>query len=182
MILGATADPATVGVFAVAVFPLRFMGVLSQPLRTAPFPEQARLAAAGRSNVLLRSAHLYALAGLALGGVIAVGGFFVLPTLLPFLYSADFTSAVDPARVLLIAATAQLAAGWSKTFFPAIGRPGLLAVVSTIELGLILVMMAIFAREGAMGAAIAVTATAVLIAVIWSLLAEWALRPARRAE
>ncbi len=97
--------------------------------------------------------------GLAIGLPAAVAGWFLLPVLLPALYSGQFEDAIGPARILLLAAVVHLALAWAKTFLPAIGRPGLQTAYEVAFAVLLIAGMALLASFESTGAAIAVSFT-----------------------
>lgn len=172
IILGRLAGPTAVGVFDVALFPARASNVASGPLRLALLPEQARLSAEGRWDTLFRATRLHTLAGLAIGIPAAIAGWFVLPWLLPLLYSGSFTDSILPAQILLIAAASSLSVSWSKTFPAAIGRPGVRTAVVFVQ-GLVTIgLVLLLSRHAALGAAIALSVTSLLTAIAWLPLAR----------
>jgi O-antigen/teichoic acid export membrane protein len=99
-------------------------------------------------------------------------GWFLLPTLIASLYTKGFADAVEPARILLLAAVATLAVAWSKALPAAVGRPSLRTWVSLAELALTLAAVGALASSGATGAAIAVTSVTLVMAVVWLLVAR----------
>jgi O-antigen/teichoic acid export membrane protein len=179
--LGALTNSATVGVFSVAMLPVKFGGMLSAPLRLALSAEQAKLAAQDRRPELLRSVRWHTVIGIALGLALAIAGYFTLPWLIPLLYSQTFSEAVTPARILLVAAVAMLSIGWAKSLFIGIGRPGLQAIVAFVELALTVAALVVLVPEGGTsGAAAAVSGTSVVLALVWFRLASRILGTSRR--
>jgi O-antigen/teichoic acid export membrane protein len=175
--LSRLAGVSAVGLFDVASFPVAIAETASAPLRLATFPEQAALSARGRLADLRRGVAVQTWGGLALGILGAMLGWILLPVLLPAIYSARFAEAVWPARVLLVAAVAKLATSWAKTLPVAIGKPVLRTGVMLADFALLTGLMLAFARAGAMGAAVALTTSSVLIAVAWGAIARRMLRP-----
>jgi O-antigen/teichoic acid export membrane protein len=172
IILGRAAGTASVGIYSVALLPMTVAAVVSAPLRLTLFREQAKLAAEGKHAILRQSIRGYTAIGLVLGIPSAVVGWFALPWLLRTMYSDDFASATEAARVLLVGAVAHLAIGWAKTLPAAIGRPRVRALVSGGELALTVALLAWLAGHGPSGAAAAVSVTAVVVAVTWWLLSD----------
>jgi O-antigen/teichoic acid export membrane protein len=172
IILGRVAGTTSVGIYNVALLPMTLAAVVSAPLRLTLFREQAKLAAEGKRDVLRRSVRGYTAIALVLGIPGAALGWLILPWLLRTLYSDEFGGATEAARVLLLAAVAQLAMGWAKTFPAAIGRPEIRAIVSGGELVVTVSLLAWLAGRGPSGAAAAVSATAVVTAVTWWLVAD----------
>jgi O-antigen/teichoic acid export membrane protein len=159
VILGSLSGTGTVGVFSVALFPVTLASLASSPLRILLFPEQAKQAAEGDLEGLRRTVRGATVIGLTVAVPAAVAGWFLLPTLLPAIYSSQFDDAIVPARILLIAAVTHLAVAWGKTFFPAIGRPGLQTVYEIAFAVLVVGGMALLARYESTGAAIAYSFT-----------------------
>jgi O-antigen/teichoic acid export membrane protein len=167
LILGRFAGPAAVGAFDVAALPLKGAEVANDGLRLSLFPQQARLAAQGDTATLDRSVRFYTLLGVSIGIPTAILGWFLVPWLIPLMYSSNFAEAVNPTRVMLVTAVAALSMGWAKTLMPAIGRPQVRTKVSLLELSVMVSLLLILASRGAIGAAGAVAVTYVLVAVTW---------------
>lgn len=178
IILGRFQGAGAVGLISVAMAPVTAADISSSPIRMAIFPAQAELAGRGDVETLRRSVHLYTMAGLGLGIVGAIAGWLLLPVLIPAVYSDAFTEAVVPAQILLVAAVATLATGWSKKLPAAVGRPGLRTIVSLLELVLVVALLMILADEGVRGAAVALSASAVVISFAWLALLRKLLLPA----
>jgi O-antigen/teichoic acid export membrane protein len=170
VLLGRISGPTTVGNFKVAMFPVVIAGTASGPIRLVLYPEQARLSAAGDLAQLRQAIRTHTLAAFAVSFPFAVAAWFALPWLLPLIYSEQYTNAVQPARILLIAAVAQLCASWFKTLPAALGKPQLRTALTTLELMLMVALLLLLGPHGVEGAAIAYSATAVvsLIAAVVS--------------
>jgi O-antigen/teichoic acid export membrane protein len=167
LILGRVAGTRAVGTFAVAMLPVSLAAAGSAPLRLAIFPEHARLFSEGRISLLRRSVLLYTVVGLLVGVIGSFLGWSLLPWLILELYSAEFETAVAPARVLLIAMVCLLATGWSKSLPASVGRPAIRTGVSLLELVMTVLLTALLARQGPLGAAMAVSVTAFASSVTW---------------
>jgi O-antigen/teichoic acid export membrane protein len=121
----------------------------------------------------------HTLAALGVSLPFAVAGWFVLPWLLPMLYSEQFEGAVLTARILLIAAVVRFAASWFKTLPAALGQPQLRAALALLELGVLVSLLLVLGGQGSEGAAIAFSATS----VVWGIAAITSVRVVlRRAE
>jgi len=109
--------------------------------------------------------------GAAIALPAALAGWFLLPFLLPAIYSDQFEDAILPARILLIAAVIHLALAWGKSFFPAIGRPGFQTALQAAFAVFAVAGMALVARgHGSTGAAIVYAATYAVTALpLWFL-------------
>jgi O-antigen/teichoic acid export membrane protein len=167
VLLGAVAGPKAVGVFAVGYFPVILANVFTGPLRLNMFPEQVKLAAQNRNPLLHQSISGYTRVALAVGVPAAVAGWFVAPWLVPAVLSSSFDDAVTPTRILLVAAVAQLAYGWAKTFPAAIGRPQIRTFVSVVEIAVTVPLLVALSGAAAEGAATAVSISSVVLLVLW---------------
>jgi O-antigen/teichoic acid export membrane protein len=181
ILLGALAGPTAVGLFRVALLPVFAAGVAAAPVRILLLPEQTRLAASARFETLWRSIRAHTLAGLAIGLPAATVGWFALEPLIPLLYSEEFRGAIDPSRILLIAAVAHLAFGWWKTLPTAVGRPELLTLVAGSSLVVTIALLAVLGGRGSDGAALAFSLAAVVTGIAWLILARVLLRRAQAA-
>ena len=172
VVLGRSAGPTEVGLLSVAMLPITVADVLTAPVRTTVFAEQATLAARGRLDVLRRAIHGYTIGAVALGSIAAVVGWFLLPWLLPTLYGASFGPATPIARLLLPAALATLAVAWAKALPASLGRPAVRTLVSAIELAITAVLVIVLADRGAEGVAAALSAGAIASAYGWIVIAR----------
>ena len=168
LILGNLAGPGAVGVFRAAMLPVLASSMLSQPLRSMLFPEQARLHAEGKLAELRQATRGYTLLALAIALPAAVIGWFAMPTLIDLLFSSSFEDAVGAARILLIAAVVQFTLSWSKSFHAAVGRPHIRTLLAGIwRWRLSLLLLLLLGDRGADGAAIAYTVATVATAGLW---------------
>ena len=149
------------------MLPVLASGMLSQPLRSMLFPEQARLHAEGKLAELRRATRGYTLLALSVALPAAVIGWFALPSLIDLLFSSSFEDAVGAARILLIAAVVQFTLSWSKSFHAAVGRPHIRTLLAAISMGLSLLLLLLLGDQGADGAAIAYTVATVSTAGLW---------------
>jgi O-antigen/teichoic acid export membrane protein len=167
IVLGSFAGPSAVGIFGVAFIPVLAAAGATAPLRLNLYPEQVKLATESRFSQLERSIAWYTRIALGLGVPTCVVAWFAAPWLIPLLFSAGFDEALWPTRIMLVAALAQLAYGWAKSFPAAIGRPELRTRVSIIELLGTLLLLAVLSGEGALGAAAAVAIVSVALLIVW---------------
>jgi O-antigen/teichoic acid export membrane protein len=181
VVLGRLAGAAAVGVFAVAILPITLAQVASAPMRITMLPEQAMLAAEGRTDVLRRAIAGYTRLALAVGLAATTIGWFVLPRMISTLFGEGFGDALAPARIMLIAAVVALATAWTKSLASAVGRPEASTWVSLVELGLTVALLAALGSHGPIGAAWAVAITSVLVGCVWVLVARRILRSATPA-
>jgi O-antigen/teichoic acid export membrane protein len=178
IILGALVGPAAAGVFNIALLPVTLVAIASAPIRLLVLPEQAKLAAANQIAVLRRTVHGNLVLGLVLGVPLALLGWFLMPWLIPTLFSDRFEAAVEPARILLIAAVAHLSASvWAKGLPAAIGKPQLRSAMSALFVVSVVGLTAALAPSyGVKGAAIGHTVGAVAPYMVWLFFTERALR------
>jgi O-antigen/teichoic acid export membrane protein len=180
-VLGSVSSVGTVGVFSVALFPVNLASLATAGLRLVLFPEQARQAAEGDLQGLRRTIRGATMIGLGIALPAAIAGWFLLPLLLPAIYSDQFEDAILPARILLIVSVIHLAVAWGKSFFPAIGRPAAQTALQAAFAILIVAGMALLARHhGSTGAAIAYTFTYAVTALPQWFLANRILGQERR--
>jgi O-antigen/teichoic acid export membrane protein len=180
-VLGSVSGVGTVGVFSVALFPVNLASLATAGLRLVLLPEQARQAAEGDLQGLRRTIRGATMIGLAIALPAAIAGWFLLPLLLPAIYSDQFEDAILPARILLIVSVIHLAVAWGKSFFPAIGRPGAQTALQAAFAILTVAGMALLARHhGSTGAAIAYTFTYAVTALPQWFLANRILGQERR--
>jgi O-antigen/teichoic acid export membrane protein len=167
VVLGRFIGPRAVGLMDVATFPVSVTAVASNPVRLWLLPEQAWMWAEGKRRELRRLIRNYTLIGTILGAVGAIVGWFLMPWLIRILYTDRFSEAVQPARLMLVAAVATLATGWNKSLAGAVGRPQMRTLIAAVQLVLMLGLLIVFARYGVVGAAAVVSATYVATALLW---------------
>ncbi len=176
VLLARAAGPAAVGIFRVGMLPILVSQSLSSPIRLAIFPEQARLVATGQGRELRKAARGYTQIAVGLGLFGSVAAWFLLPWLIPLIYSSDYEAAVTPARIMLVAAVIQIALGWRKSMLAAIGRPEINTRLAILNVVVVVPLMVVLGDRGAEGAAIAVTAGVVATGLAWLIIAPRVLR------
>jgi O-antigen/teichoic acid export membrane protein len=184
VLLGALVGPAATGLFNIAMLPLTVVATATGPIRLVFFAEQAKLAAANAVATLRKTVRGYTVVALLVGVPFAVVGWFLLPWLIPTLFSDRFDGAVEPARIILIGAVAHLAAGtWTKGLPAAIGKPQLRTVMSAVFMVLVVVLTVLLTPSyGVTGAAIAHSAAAIATYIGWWFLTARTLAEGRLAE
>jgi O-antigen/teichoic acid export membrane protein len=94
-----------------------------------------------------------------------------MPWAVPFVFGSDFKPAVEPARILLLAASIQLVFGWTKSLPVSVGRPGLRIVAHGVETAVLLPLVLVLgARWDATGAAYAYFLATCAFALTWLVL------------
>ena len=99
-------------------------------------------------------------------------GWFLIPVILPALYGERFRADIVTTRLLLPAAVASLAVAWAKSLPAAIGKPRIRTMVSLVELCGYRFAVLGLAHRGAQGVAAAISVVAVVMAVVWVIVAR----------
>ncbi len=168
IVLGIVAGPIQVGLFRVAQTPQTGLAAASSPARLVLVTEQTRDWEKGQRSHVLAGIRAYTKwAGLLM--LVAVPVFFIaMPWLVELVFGAEYDSAVDAARIVLLAAAIHFAIGWTKTLPVTIGRPRLRIVTHGLETLVAIPLVAVLGAEwGATGAAVAVLAATVVFALAW---------------
>jgi O-antigen/teichoic acid export membrane protein len=178
VILGGMVGPAAAGLFSIALLPVTVVGMATAPLRLLVLPEQAKLAVTDQIAALRRTAQGNVVLGLLIGVPLALVGWVLMPWLIPFFFSDRFADAVEPARILLIAAVAHLSASsWAKGLPAAIGKPQLRSAMSVMFLfSVVGLTAALVPSYGVKGAAIGHTVGVVATYIVWWFFTQRVLR------
>jgi O-antigen/teichoic acid export membrane protein len=181
LLLGLVSIPSQVGFFRTAQAPMTGLEALSAPVRLILLTEQTRDVERGEEGRAYGMLRRY-MTGAAVVAVIAAPVFWLLmPTLVDLVYGSDYSGAVEPAQLLLLAACVRLVLGWTKTFPVSIGRPGLRVLAHGVEMAVLVPLILLLgARWDATGAAVAVLVATLAFAGVWALLLV-RLRGERRA-
>ena len=170
-LLGAVSGTTQVGIFKLAQAPQTGFGSLSSPIRLILLTEQTRDWERGDKETVLAGVRRYTLIASALLVVAVPLFWWLMPDLVRLVFGADAAPAVEPARVMLLAASAQLVVGWSKSFPVSIGRPNLRLATHGLEtLVLLPLVIVLGARWDATGAAVAVLIASIVFALHWAVL------------
>jgi O-antigen/teichoic acid export membrane protein len=170
ILLGVVNTVDQVGLFRAAQAPQQGLGSLSSPVRLILLTDQTRQWERGRPEAVLAGVRRY-MRGAAALMVFAVPFFWLLMPWLFDLLLPDYGDAVDAARVVLLAGAIQLVYGWSKSLPISIGRPNLRVLAHGIETVVLVPLLVVLGREwGATGAGLAVLASTVVFAVVWTVL------------
>jgi O-antigen/teichoic acid export membrane protein len=170
ILLGVVSTVNQVGLFRAGLAPQQGLGSLSSPVRLILLTDQTRQWESGRPDAVLAGVRRYTLGAAALMAV-AVPVFWLLMPWLFELLLPDYGAAVDAARIVLLAGAIQLVYGWSKSLPISIGRPNLRVVAHGIETVVLVPLLVVLGREwGATGAAVAVLASTIVFAAVWTVL------------
>lgn len=176
-LVGHAAGVREVALLGVAMLPVTVSAIAGGPLRLAIISEQARLAAREDFATLGKSIRKYMQVAATAAGVGVVLGWLLMPALVTWIYGSQYDAAVNPARILLIAAAADLVVGWAKPVTTAVGRPGIRTAIVAGELGVAVIGIIVLRDRGALGGAITLSVLAVLSMVSWISVRNRLLRP-----
>ena len=169
--LGIVSNPVQVGYFRTAQAPVTGFAALSSPVRLIMLTDQTRDVESGRDDLLWRSIKRYSFSAAALLVPALPIAWLLMPWAVPFVFGSDFEPAVEPARILLFAASIQLVLGWTKSLPVSVGRPGLRIVAHGVETAVLLPLVLLLgARWEATGAAVAYLAATCAFALTWLVL------------
>lgn len=168
LLLGVASGTTQVGLFRIAQTPQTGLAAASAPARLVLLTEQTRDWEQGERASVLAGIRAYSKWAAALM-VVTVPVFFVLiPWLVRLVFGEQYDDAVDAARVILVAGAIHFVLGWTKSFPVTIGRPRLRIITHGLEaLVAIPLTVALGAKWGATGAAVAVLLSTLVFAGAW---------------
>ncbi len=170
VLLGVVAGPTQVGLFRIAQTPQTGLAAASSPARLVLLTEQTRDWEGGRHVSVLDGIRKYTVGATGLMVMAVPVFFFAMPWLIETVFGDEYASAVDAARIVLLAAAIQFAIGWTKSLPVTIGRPQLRIVTHGIETVVAIPLVIVLGAEwGATGAAIAVLVSTVVFAMAWAI-------------
>ena len=169
MLLGVVAGPTQVGLFRIAQTPQTGLAAASSPVRLVLMTEQTRDWEKGERAGVFAGLRSYTRAAGALM-IVAVPLFFMaMPWLVRTVFGSEYDGAVTAARIVLVAAAAQFALGWTKSFPVTIGRPRLRIVTHGLEAIVAIPLVVVLgAPWGATGAAVAVLLSTLVFVAAWT--------------
>jgi O-antigen/teichoic acid export membrane protein len=171
LLLGMAAGPTQVGLFRIAQAPQTGFNSASAPVRLILLTEQTRDWEQGRIDHVLAVVRRYTAIA---GGICLVTVpvfYWLMPRLIELVFERRYLPATDAARIILLAAAVYLVVGWTKSFPVSIGRPGLRLLTHGVETAVLLPLVVLLGLEwGAAGAAGGLLASAVVFALLWTLL------------
>lgn len=171
LLLGIVSDVRQVGYFRAAQAPLQGFAALSSPVRLILLTEQTRDWERGRRDEVLAGVRRYSVGAAALMAIAVPLFWWLMPDLVRVVLGSDFVPAVDAARLILVAAAAQLVYGWTKSFPVSIGRPNLRILAHGIETVVLIPLLVVLGRTwGATGAAGAVVVSTLAFVAVWTVL------------
>lgn len=169
--LGLVSNPFQVGYFRTGQAPVTGLAALSSPVRLIMLTDQTRDVERGRDDLLWRSLKRYSVGAAALLVPIVPIAWVLMPWAVPFVFGSEFEPAVEPARILLLAASIQLVLGWTKSLPVSVGRPGLRIVAHGVETAVLLPFVLVLgSRWDATGAAVAYLIATCAFALTWLVL------------
>jgi O-antigen/teichoic acid export membrane protein len=169
VLLGVVAGTTQVGYYRVALAPQSGFSAASAPVRLVLLTEQTRDWEHGREQNVLRGLRSYTLAAAAVAAVAVPVFLLAMPWLVRVVFGAEYLSAVDAARIVLVAAAIQLVLGWSKSLPVTVGRPHLRIVTHGIETLVLLPLVVVLGdRNGVTGAAVAILVSTLVFAAAWA--------------
>jgi O-antigen/teichoic acid export membrane protein len=168
LILGVVSGTTQVGFFRIAQTPQTGLAAASSPARLVLMTDQTRDWEKGERTRILSGIRRYTRWAGALM-LVAVPVFFVaMPWLVDLVFGSEYDDAVTAARIVLLAAAIQFAAGWTKTLPVTIGRPRLRIWTHGLETMVAIPLVAVLGAEwGATGAAVAVLVSTLVFAGAW---------------
>jgi O-antigen/teichoic acid export membrane protein len=170
VILGIVAGPTQVGLFRIAQTPQTGLAAASSPARLVLLTEQTRDWERGRHVGVMEGIRKYTLGAAALMLVAVPVFFLAMPWLVEVVFGDEYGSAVDAARIVLLAAAIQFSIGWTKSLPVTIGRPQLRIVTHGVETLVAVPLVAVLGAEwGATGAAVAVLVSTIAFAAAWGI-------------
>jgi O-antigen/teichoic acid export membrane protein len=140
-------------------------------VRLILYTEQTRDWEHGEKGRVFRSVWQYTAAAAALMALVLPLVWWLMPDLVDLLFGSEYAGAVDPMRLVLLAAGVQLILGWTKSFPVSIGRPLLRVWAHGIEaIVLIPLVVVLGAKWEATGAAAAMAIATGVFAAVWAVL------------
>lgn len=145
-------EPASLGLYVVALSLSRMLSIMQASLVTVLFPKAAARPVAEVVALIGRAARISA----AFSLLAAIALMILGPVLLRLLYGVEFVAAVPVFRILIIEVVIGDATWVLAQAFMALGRPGTVTILQGIGLGLsVPMMLVLIPRYELQGAAIA---------------------------
>jgi O-antigen/teichoic acid export membrane protein len=153
ILLGHFRSPGEVGVYGAALRLARVLEDLSDPLYFAAFPQLARAWVKARDQ-FVRLVRWMALSLGALSTAVVILGLTGAPLIVALGLGEDYTAAVGPFRLLLIATGVAVATLWATPAILGSGQPGVATTAAVVSAGCLAVLLVTLVPTwGATGAA-----------------------------
>ncbi|MFI7642193.1 lipopolysaccharide biosynthesis protein [Nonomuraea sp. NPDC049400] len=165
VLLNAMDSPATVGIYTVAVTVIALARIPGETINQVVLPEQAASEVNDAKHITARALRLNLLVSAAL----VVGLVCVSPWLVPLVYGESFAGSVAPLMALAPGMIALMMVRPLEQHLVRLDRPTTMTVVSiTALIANVLLNLVMIPQWGAVGAALASTATYILMAALQS--------------
>ena len=133
LLLGAVSVPKEVGYFRAAQSPQTGLLALTSPARLILITEQTRDWEAGATGQVFSSLRRYKLGALVLMVASVPLFYWVMPTLIRWVFGDQYAPATDAARLMLLAGAVGFVFAWTKSLPVSVGKPELRIVTHGIE-------------------------------------------------
>jgi PST family polysaccharide transporter len=168
ILLGLVSTPVQVAYFRAAQAPQSGFALLSSPARLIMFTEQTHDWERGEKRRVFTWLWRYSAAAAILCAITLPLLWWRMPDLIDLLFGNEYAGAVDPTRLVLLAAGIQLVLGWTKSLPVSIGRPLLRVWAHGVEAAVLIPLAVVLGwKWGATGAAAATLIAAGAFAAVW---------------
>jgi O-antigen/teichoic acid export membrane protein len=167
-IIGLVGGPTMLGIFRIGLAPARLTTTAFSPLPTILFPLLSRDAAEDEYEKIKSKILGWTRLSIPIGAVLALLAWTLLPLAVPLIFGPNFVSAVQPARVLVLAALVRSSIAWSRVLPLSVGRPGVGLFITTIDACLLVAATLWLANTGTLtNVALANLGIAILVSLAW---------------
>jgi O-antigen/teichoic acid export membrane protein len=167
-IIGLVGGPTMLGIFRIGLAPARLTTTAFSPLPTILFPLLSRDAAEDEYEKIKDKILGWTRLSIPIGAALAVLAWVSLPLAVPLIFGPNFVSAVQPARVLVLAALVRSSIAWSRVFPLSVGRPGVGLFITAIDASLLVAVTFWLSKTGTVTAiAFANLGIALLVSLAW---------------
>jgi O-antigen/teichoic acid export membrane protein len=167
-IIGLVGGPTMLGIFRIGLAPARLTTTAFSPLPTILFPLLSRDAAEDEYEKIKSRILGWTRLSIPIGAAFALLAWTLLPLAVPLIFGPNFVSAVQPARVLVLAALVRSSIAWSRVFPLSVGRPGVGLLITTIDACLLVAATLWLANTGTLtNVALAYLGIAILVSLAW---------------
>jgi O-antigen/teichoic acid export membrane protein len=168
LLLGVVSVPKEVGYFRAAQAPQTGLLALTSPARLILITEQTRDWEAGETGQVFSSLRRYKLGALVLMVASVPLFYWVMPTLIRWVFGDQYAPATDAARLMLLAGAVGFVFAWTKSLPISVGKPELRIVTHGIETIVLVPLVLWFGSKwDATGAAAAVLISTCVFAAAW---------------